>query len=413
MEYLPRNDYLRCRLICKIWQQDLDHVYQNHPENSEEDGITFPRAKTRRMSGEFPILNRPFQALAYGTSFQNEGGKIHAFLADMEHHPGNPFPGRSIAIAFTNADLEYYTQIEQLLNTFGHEIWHLLIRLNGYNSPDLESLSKILENCLIRVPNVKRLELMGNYDNERQRWPECVPNNLEQNPLPILYSLETLIVNVGCWCVPDFLVDNVVNSCCNPATIKNVYLHDADNDFRYNSRYYPSDKLYLFQNLEVLHATVFFRMVEKLQSLSPVLKLKKISLLVERDEVKLSFEKVFITLQTFFDTITEITLIFKGGLVPLPISFRINLPKLRKLYLDQYIGPPAVLLRLGSVKDLQLHVERVQPYDESVVERIGFDLKKIKSDIWGFLPNLQRFKVNMLDERGFSIWDTFHRSELE
>jgi len=182
MEYFPKSDFLKCRLTCKTWQQDLDTVHQNHPKHLDLGGLSFPGPKQRSRVLVFGGMKAP----QYGNSFgaYNIRGSITAFLANMSNHPGNPFPGRSVAINFRRLLHDEQRNVTRLLDQFGHQIRYLLIMLDE-NAP--QAFAEPLKNCLLRVPNLKKLEILFNGRILNGGFK----GNFQLNHLPTLHSLES------------------------------------------------------------------------------------------------------------------------------------------------------------------------------------------------------------------------------
>jgi len=395
MQYLPRNEFIKCRLGCQTWKQDLDTVYQNHTAHSSLHGIRFP---INRKAGNRAKSIRYNTDKSYGTYLYDAGvdtttpyygqRTVATFLANMERHPCNPFPGRSIAINLKPAFRDCSANLKRLLDKFGPEIWHakiLLKSLLGGTGP--------LRSCLLRLPNIKRLEIQIDNPTHIKNANQNLKSYFEKNPLP----METIVTDQTNVSLPRILVDEILKSCCNPETIKHVYLLNPDSVRKQCDTNFHKAESLNFPKLEVLYASIYCQELEKFGAALSIPKLRKLHLDIENETgflYKPGFERFWKSLQVFKDSVVEMNLKFSDIYFKHPsVSFRMSFPKLEKLELEGYNWPLDALLQLNSLKYLGLIRCRFKKYDDGVVEIHGLEKLMLKSNIWSLMPQLDRLRI--------------------
>jgi len=119
LETLPKDTSLQCRQLNRQWTRELDHQSQFHPsllrlELEVSDG---PAEETHIPS----CVNR----------FSN-ADQIRKFMEEMEAHPDNPFPGRTLHLLWESVERpeasvllscrQFWASVTQLLERFGTHV---------------------------------------------------------------------------------------------------------------------------------------------------------------------------------------------------------------------------------------------------------------------------------------------------
>jgi len=177
----------------------------------------------------------------------------------------------------------------------------------------------------------------------------------------MLRNLETFVADKQSCILPGQLIDILLESCCNPETLKHLYLHDKSNSSRDDHPYFSRLELNKFPKLETFYGVLSEEDLERFQKLSSLPRLKKINWtiredenapreleLAEKDDEFCHIHLYWKTLEIFKNTLVDVCLSVSGDFYKADLSFRMDLPKLRKLELVGYGGPLVILLQLGS-----------------------------------------------------------------
>ncbi|CAL8111697.1 unnamed protein product [Orchesella dallaii] len=355
---LPKNDFLNCRQVCKSWKKDVDELYQNHPLHITVDHMHLSKELEWKHDG-----------IRFSWTPQ-----IEKFLARMKYHTDNPFPGRCIEIYDHLCNTPaYWISVRNLLQRFGKHIWYAYIKYTVRSSdPAAANVEKILRDCLILLPNLKKLFLdadLGAQLFDTEGLYQRISNYYTLNPMTKLNQMEVLSFTDN---LPTPLHTEILR--CSSKTLKKL---DFCN--------YIYDGFVHLPNLEEANV-----MIEKLEDFEKIglfpSSMKKISIKAAYNNQKpFSFEAVFKKLERFRKSLKELSMEVK--LHTLKNRFKPNLRGLEKLTISVK-GPLYFLPSLKGLKYLKIFNYKPRQWKRNRVEICGFENRMQESNIWNLMPSL-------------------------
>ncbi|CAL8148759.1 unnamed protein product [Orchesella dallaii] len=378
---IPSTSAKQCRSVCRSWTQKLDSLREFYPIDKH---FALETEYAKVDDNEFSLRN----------DF-NTSDEIQRFMADMSAHPGNPLPGGIIFFKYKVAEreiplaagerirlcTEYWTAVTMLLRKYGNYIQRATFGF-GQNETELPGIEIVehFRNSMLSLRNLRYISL----SNLETGLEDEIEEYFGLNPLPRLQNLEVVQIHNM-----DFnLAETVLNHCCIPANIKEVWI--------WAWRIPPT--VYTFFNLEILEVRSHVSLIEDLERFRNLPQVPPLKVLRIQDLTRqINAIQVFTAFEAFSDTITELTVMtpLVNNAANAIAGIQISLPKLERIYFTVYQGSLDLLLQLTSLKDLIIRratMER-EEWDGNLVQFYGFEERLKESNIWDLIPSLQTITV--------------------
>lgn len=195
---ITKKDLLNCRLVCSNWNTAIEKWYDQPIMSGLFPFIDDVKERQYRVHNSYERANPytfmcvpPFQAQQF----------INEFIEKPIGVVKNPFLGRFVvfklnftykAIFKSEATADISNEITRILESFGHEIWHVVIviedEFNLSPSKAIEYYMK-LRSWLSAMPNIKSLGLKFRHRHDVD------PKVMQKYPLPQL----TELIQVKLW----------------------------------------------------------------------------------------------------------------------------------------------------------------------------------------------------------------------
>ncbi len=386
--FVSKGDVLICRRVCSNWNTAVEDFY-NQPVIP---GV-FSFMLDHRMF--YSEVFTPYESVKTFNPFiisctLEVKTFVAQFISGTQTKRKNPFLGRLVVFYIeerNGEDNEFLNGMAKILDTFGHEILHVMIFHNQVtDSTGAQNYLK-LRNWLKRMPNIFPLRL---------RFLSCdyvEDITINNNSLPELPNLVHLDV-----CNASM---NVLAAMFKKYKISALHIEGWTDDNHWPVHLFAN----LFENVKKVYLRGYQEAYSKLLDLVGNCSKIETLFVYNRDPV-INFSKLFLSIENHSE-ISDLTLVFKGREVNnfnRAQIYELNLPKLRRLQLivDERLNIDFVqTLPNLEMLDLLLYTNNLDEVDnlqlqmKNKIQFFGFLKQMQVSNIWNVLSKLKVVKIKL------------------